>query len=343
MFSRIFSGLDFYHVFYYFLLYSFIGWCWEVFYVYLRTGKVVNRGFLSGPFCPIYGFGASAVYIVLDPVANNNFAIFFGGMILATVLEYFTGTIMENLFHAKWWDYSDIKFNLKGRICLPVSIGWGFFSVIMMRIMHPAVKSVVAVLPHAVGNVLMYIIIGYFVADTISAAKAAFNLDKALARMEQAREELREKIENTKLYESKEELLAKIESTQREFEEFLKEKETLIDAKKAFYKEEISDRIEALSEKYPEAAQRTEEAIKNFKEGQAEFKEKLAKAGEELRLKHKAYVELMKPTAMQKRLLNAYPDLKSIKHNEALTRIREEMLKKVKEAKKARKEINKEN
>ena len=196
MFSRIFSGLDFYHVFYYFLLYSFIGWCWEVFYVYLRTGKVVNRGFLSGPFCPIYGFGASAVYIVLDPVANNNFAIFFGGMILATVLEYFTGTIMENLFHAKWWDYSDIKFNLKGRICLPVSIGWGFFSVIMMRIMHPAVKSVVAALPHAVGNVLMYIIIGYFVADTISAAKAAFNLDKALARMEQAREELREKIEN---------------------------------------------------------------------------------------------------------------------------------------------------
>ena len=168
-------------------------------------------------------------------------------------------------------------------------------------------------------------------------------MDKALARMEQAREELREKIENTKLYESKEELLAKIESTQREFEEFLKEKETLMDAKKAFYKEEISDRIEALSEKYPEAVQRTEEAIKNFKEGQAEFKEKLAKAGEELRLKHKAYVELMKPTAMQKRLLNAYPDLKSIKHNEALTRIREEMLKKVKEAKKARKEINKEN
>ena len=96
-----------YDYLFYFVVYSFIGWCTEVCFCSVSTGKFVNRGFLNGPVCPIYGFGMVIVIYILTPVTENVFLLFFGSMILASALELVTGWALKKLFHTSWWDYSD--------------------------------------------------------------------------------------------------------------------------------------------------------------------------------------------------------------------------------------------
>ncbi len=97
-------------------------------YVSIRQKKLVNRGFVNGPLLTLYGTGAVMVYLILRPFEANVWALYFGGVIVATVLEYVTGVLMETIFHAHWWDYSNQKFNFQGKICLSSSIAWGFFT-----------------------------------------------------------------------------------------------------------------------------------------------------------------------------------------------------------------------
>lgn len=104
-------------LFLYFLAYSFIGWAWEGTISLVRDHKIVNRGFLAGPYCPIYGCGAM-IFVAMMHYTDNPFIMFFVGGLLACVLEYLTSYVMEKLFNARWWDYSNDKFNLNGRICL---------------------------------------------------------------------------------------------------------------------------------------------------------------------------------------------------------------------------------
>lgn len=130
----------------FFFLYSFLGWVWESCYVSLRQGRWVNRGFLNGPLLPIYGFGAVAILLFTLPVAANPLLVFLMGMTGATLLEYVTGWTMERLFHVRYWDYSMYRFNLNGYICLPASLCWGAFSLVMLRLIHPVVSGWVAML-----------------------------------------------------------------------------------------------------------------------------------------------------------------------------------------------------
>ena len=123
------NGVDFYHIANWFYIYSFLGWLWETCYVSVRKGKLINRGFINGPLCTIYGCGALAVYLILLPVSGDLLLLFVGGVVVATALEYVTAALMENIFHTSWWDYSDKKFNFQGRICLGCSLGWGLFTV----------------------------------------------------------------------------------------------------------------------------------------------------------------------------------------------------------------------
>lgn len=125
MWNLTINGTDLYHILNWFFIYSFLGWVWETFYVSTKHGEFVNRGFVSGPFCTIYGFGAISVYLILKPIENHVLLLFLGGIVVATVLEYITAVLMESIFHTSWWDYSDQKFNFQGRICLGVSLGWG--------------------------------------------------------------------------------------------------------------------------------------------------------------------------------------------------------------------------
>ncbi len=125
----------------YLVIYSFVGWCCECVYCFLINGKLVNRGFLYGPFCPIYGFGALSIIFALGALPQTVSAIFFGGMVVTSALEYATSWAMEQLFDAKWWDYSKQKWNLHGRICLLNSTLFGILCVILTFDMHPVISS----------------------------------------------------------------------------------------------------------------------------------------------------------------------------------------------------------
>ena len=110
------AGVDIYHIVNWFYIYSFLGWLWESSYVSIKEKKLVNRGFVAGPVCTIYGFGAVIVYLILKPIAGNILLLYICGVIVPTILEYVTAVLMEALFHTSWWDYSKNKFNFPGRI-----------------------------------------------------------------------------------------------------------------------------------------------------------------------------------------------------------------------------------
>lgn len=131
--------MTFYDLLWYFTIYSFLGWCSEVIFATVTTGKFVNRGFLNGPVCPIYGFGMSLVLLVLLPFSDNIPLLFIGGALLTSAIELVGGWALKKFFHTTWWDYSDQPFNLGGYICLKFSILWGLCVVVVIRIVHTAI------------------------------------------------------------------------------------------------------------------------------------------------------------------------------------------------------------
>lgn len=178
------NGIDLYHMINWFIIYSFFGWGWETFYVSIKQGEFINRGFISGPFCTIYGCGAIAVYTILKPAEGNLFILFFGGIVVATLLEYFTAVLMESIFHTSWWDYSDKKFNFQGRICLGASLGWGVFTVILFRVLHPVVEDLVSLYPVYVGKIGSCVFGAGYLVDFCRSASAAFHLRERLPQWE---------------------------------------------------------------------------------------------------------------------------------------------------------------
>lgn len=209
-------GIELYRIFYLFIIYGFFGWIWESSYVSLKERKPVNRGFLNGPIIPIYGAGAMLIFVLFynsmminliehDSV-KNYLIIFLVGMLAASVLEFVTSYAMEKLFHAKWWDYSDIPLNVQGRICLPVSLFWGALSIVLVKILHPMVSRWIAFIPRLLGEVAAYIILVLFLSDLVITVAATIHLDKKTNAVQKLREEVYEYIYGLKLYEAKESL-----------------------------------------------------------------------------------------------------------------------------------------
>lgn len=133
-------------LFLWFLFYSFAGWVYESILVSVMEHRPVNRGFLNGPLCPIYGSGAVLAIVVLQPLGNP-VLIFFASMVGASVLEYVTSWVMERLFHARWWDYSDYRFNINGRVCLLGACIFGVGGVVITKLIHPVVAVMTDTLP----------------------------------------------------------------------------------------------------------------------------------------------------------------------------------------------------
>ncbi|MCD7725552.1 MAG: hypothetical protein LUI12_08400 [Clostridiales bacterium] len=178
------------HWLFFFYLYSFFGWCFESAYVSIKARKPVNRGFMRGPFLPLYGSGAMMMYIVSLPVQDNLLLTYIAGVIGATALEYVTGVTMETLFKVRYWDYSSQPFNFRGQICLGSSLAWGFLTILMTRVIHKPIEQAVMSIP---ASYLLYGTIGitvYMVADFTLSFKAALDLRDMLVRMEAAREEM---------------------------------------------------------------------------------------------------------------------------------------------------------
>ena len=136
--------------FLWFIFYSVIGWITETLIFAIRDKKSVKRGFLFGPLCPIYGTGAVVCYLLLYGRVTNFFALFGIGLLLCDTIEYITSFVMEKAFHAKWWDYSNQKFNIKGRICLVSSLLFGGGVALLIKFIQPAVERVTLMIPFGV-------------------------------------------------------------------------------------------------------------------------------------------------------------------------------------------------
>lgn len=167
----------------FFFIYCFLGWVWESCYVSVRKREWINRGFLHGPILPIYGFGAIIILWLTLPVRNSIAPIYLLGMLGATLLEYVTGAVMERLFHVRYWDYSNYKFNINGYICLFSSLGWGAFSVLLVKVLHPPIERVVLQIPIYLADPVSLICVIVFMVDTTRSVQSAFDLKDLLAKL----------------------------------------------------------------------------------------------------------------------------------------------------------------
>ena len=265
-------GIDFYHLMNWLIIYSFFGWIWETCYVSVKSGKFVNRGFINGPLCTIYGFGAVSVYVILRPFSDNLLYLYLGGVVVATALEYVTAVLMESIFHTSWWDYSDNKFNFQGRICLGASLGWGAFTVILFKVLHPLVESIVILYPVYVGEIGICVIGVGYVVDFVFSAAAAFRIHEKLpvieAAMEQAKGEMlvkmHEKIASVGF--AKEATLESVKERLGDVE-VLKEMEQKRAAITAEISAELQKRKEAMAAKVGHNMQRFVKAYPNLNRG----------------------------------------------------------------------------
>lgn len=190
-------GMTYYQICWYFLIYSFGGWVVEVIFHGVALGKVVNRGFLNGPVCPVYGFGVLAVFAMINTLQSSGYQmsdgmIFLFGIILATIVELIAGWLLDVCFHARWWDYSDKPLNFHGYICLEFSIIWGLAIVFVVKVFQKYVEN--HTLPHAdstFGWILLAILYCVYLADFIVTVAVIRGLNKKLTRLNKIRSDMR--------------------------------------------------------------------------------------------------------------------------------------------------------
>ncbi len=150
-----------------FFIYAILGWIMESASVSIQSKKLINRGFLIGPYCPIYGFGGLIITLYLTQYKSNIVTVFFLSIIICSILEYLTSYLMEKIFKARWWDYSEKKFNLNGRICGENAIAFGIVSIIVLYLLNPIIKILISKINSQI--LLIITIIGFiiFISDTI--------------------------------------------------------------------------------------------------------------------------------------------------------------------------------
>jgi uncharacterized membrane protein len=175
---------------FFFFIYCFLGWIWESAFVSIRDRRFTNRGFMYGPLLPIYGSGAICILLATLPVRDNPVLIFLFGSIAASILEYFTGAVMEALFKMRYWDYSKQKFNLNGYICLKCSIVWGLFSVLMVNVLHKPIESFVLAIHEQVLHAIVYFLTIAATADFVVSLQNAFDLRDMLESMTEMKEDV---------------------------------------------------------------------------------------------------------------------------------------------------------
>jgi len=206
--------LSFYQIFLLFILYSFLGWFCEVLYCSIYQRKFVNRGFLYGPICPIYGVGAIVIFSLLSSLADNLVILFISSMVLTSIIEYFTSWVMEKLFDTKWWDYSNYKFNINGRVCLLNSTLFGIMGIVAVRFVHPFVLSILYSINDIWTKTLSITFMVIFVIDLIFTLKSLVNFKQYLRRFEDFIHTIFTKIEQEKwvinIHDNLEELVEKI-------------------------------------------------------------------------------------------------------------------------------------
>jgi uncharacterized membrane protein len=154
-----------------FIIYSFLGWCMEMVVCYIATKEWVNRGFLIGPICPIYGCGCLLIILLLDRYLKDPIVLFVMAMLLCSLLEYFTSYLMEKLFKARWWDYSHKKYNINGRVCLDNIFAFGILGLLMIYLVNPFVVKMLGYVSLNIINVTAIVIAIIFIIDNLISLK----------------------------------------------------------------------------------------------------------------------------------------------------------------------------
>ena len=184
-------GFSLYQILCLFFTYSIAGWLLEVSYCTSLEGAFTNRGFLNGPVCPIYGFGAVAVILALTPFSGNIPLIFLIGMFITSLIELVGGFILKKAFHTHWWDYSDQPFNIGGYVCLRFSLAWGVACLLLMEILQPALIRFIDWVPFNLGRISLVMFFLYFATDFVVTLLTVNDLNKDLARLHELRNLLR--------------------------------------------------------------------------------------------------------------------------------------------------------
>lgn len=159
--------MDFLIYFYYFIFYSFLGWIIDSIYSSLKSKKIVNKSFLTGPFSPIYGFSVVIIILIAYPFHSNLILFFIVSSLIAASIEYLTSFFFEKFYHIRWWNYSDRHFNLYGRICLENTIYWGVLSVLVLNTFHPSINNLSIYLAKNIGTFTFLIFFIYLLIDII--------------------------------------------------------------------------------------------------------------------------------------------------------------------------------
>lgn len=299
--------MDIYFLILYFFTYGFFGWCTEVAYATAKQKRFVNRGFLNGPICPIYGVGVSVVIYFLMPVSGNLIFLYIASTILVTVLEGITGYFMDKIFHHKWWDYSNQPLNIGGYVCLIFSLVWGVACVVIVKVIHPIIHKALAWIPVVFGIVIIIVLGGILFADLYVTASGILKLNRQLEAMEKIAGELREisdKLGET-IHENVMETMELQEEGKKKFDEA---KERLEDAQGRIeaHASEAQERIEA-------HASEIQERIEAHKDEVQERMAQLRRRYEELSAQRSGVVN---------RLVKAFPKMESRQHKEILEELK---------------------
>ena len=288
--------MQIYYLMLYFFVYGFLGWCTEVAYATTKQRKFVNRGFLNGPICPIYGVGVTVVVYFLTPYKDNLILLYALSTVLVTVLEGLTGYLMDKIFHHKWWDYTNQPLNIGGYVCLIFSLVWGVACVLIVRVIHPVIHKILTFIPHTLGLVMLAVLEICIFVDLYVTAAGILKLNHQL------------------------EAMAKIAAELHEISDKLGEN----------IHEGMMDTMEATEERRKKLEAATQGSRRKLSEGRTriggtadEARQQLQARSEELRRK---YEELSgQGGAVSRRLMKAFPRMESRQYKETFNELREKL------------------
>lgn len=183
----------------YFIIYSFLGWTMESVVRSICEKRLINTGFLRGPFCPIYGIGAIIMFLFLNNFENRPILLFFIAITVLTAWEYIVGVLLEKMFNTKYWDYSNQKFNFQGRICLTNSICWGILGVVFVKYLHPFIQSFISKIDSGILKYSIAIISIVFIVDLIISVIKVKNIKSTLEKIEKLNKEIKEKLKEIRI------------------------------------------------------------------------------------------------------------------------------------------------
>lgn len=323
---------------FFFYFYCFFGWCFESAYVSLKEKRLVNRGFMRGPFLPLYGSGGIMMLVVSAPFQGNSVLVYLAGCVGTTILEYITGVVMEALFKVRYWDYSKQKFNFQGHICLKSTLAWGFLTVFMTEWLHKTIEGVAFRIPLQWLTGIVIVVSLAIVVDFTLSFNAAMELRDILIKMEQAREELQ------RIQKRLDVILAvadeDIRNKRNEITEAVEKQRADFKANLEAYAQQIADGFQEQTEdlrlEIKELTTGIEAGLEKLKEllnqSPAEHLEILRSEMNELKYKYRSNLEkreyFSKLKGFYKRnLLQAHPGMTSDKFKEALAELREKVKK----------------